>query len=53
MEKFEDVKNSKKKKVIIPLFFVLAVVVVAGTSFALWQLTFIQSGTNVITKGCV
>lgn len=43
------IKN--EKKLIIPLVLVLLVVIV-GTSYALWQVTLKQSGTNVITTGC-
>ena len=39
------------KKIIILLFILLGFIVI-GTSFALWQLTFRQTGTNVITTGC-
>lgn len=46
-------KSKKKKKFIIPMFFVFATLVIVGTSYALWQLTFTQSGTNVITTGCL
>ena len=54
MEDFgEGRKRSKKKKIIMALLAVLAVVVVAGTSYALWQLTFTQGETNVITTGCL
>ena len=54
MEEFgESKKKSKNKRVIIGLLAVLAVVLVAGTSFALWQLTLTQTGTNVITTGCL
>lgn len=56
MEEFEietAKEKRKKKRMIMTLVFVLAVVAVVGTSFALWQLTFTQSGTNVITTGCL
>lgn len=56
MEEFEietAKEKRKKKRMIMTLVFVLAVVLVVGTSFALWQLTFTQSGTNVITTGCL
>lgn len=52
MKEFEKEK-SKKKKITIALLAVLTVAMVAGTSFALWQLTFTQSGTNAITTGCL
>ncbi|MCI8568165.1 MAG: hypothetical protein HFG48_02465, partial [Bacilli bacterium] len=41
-----------KKRIIVVLFAILGIVII-GTSFALWQLTFTQSGTNVITTGCL
>lgn len=41
----------KNKKVFILLL--LTLLAVLGTSFALWQLTFTQTGTNVITTGCL
>ncbi|MCI8568159.1 MAG: BspA family leucine-rich repeat surface protein [Bacilli bacterium] len=47
------IKNKYKKKFIIPMFFVFAVLVIVGVSYALWQLTFTQTGTNVITTGCL
>ena len=54
MEEFdESKKKSKKQKITIALLAILAVVIVVGTSFALWQLTLTQSGTNVITTGCL
>ena len=40
------------KKVIVTLFVMFAVVLI-GTSYALWQLTLTQEGTNVITTGCL
>lgn len=40
------------KKVIVTLL-VIFVIVLIGTSYALWQLTFTQNGTNVITTGCL
>lgn len=48
-----SIKNKYKKKFIIPMFFVFAVLVIVGVSYALWQLTFTQTGTNVITTGCL
>ena len=35
------------------LIFVFVAILVVGTSYALWQLTFTQTGTNVITTGCL
>ena len=46
-------RKRQKGKLIMALFFVFATVVVIGTSYALWQLTFTQTGTNVITTGCL
>lgn len=44
-----NIKN--KKGVIVVIMMVLAVVLI-GTSYALWQLTLTQTGTNTITTGC-
>ena len=54
MEYFdESKKKSKKKKVTIALLFVLAIVLVVGTSYALWQLTLTQTDINKIATGCL
>ncbi|MCI8568237.1 MAG: hypothetical protein HFG48_02845, partial [Bacilli bacterium] len=47
-----DNKRSQRKKV-MALIFVFVAILVVGTSYALWQLTFTQTGTNVITTGCL
>ncbi len=44
-----NLKSSKTTIILILLVLVLLI----GTSFALWQLTFTQTGTNVITTGCL
>ncbi len=43
----------KNQKVIIPLFIVLGLFIIIGTSYALWQITLQQTDTNVITTGCL
>ena len=43
----------KNQKVIIPMFIILALLVIVGTSYALWQITLQQTDTNVITTGCL
>ena len=47
-----DMKRDKKKIGIILLIF-LAVFILLGTSFALWQVTLKQETTNTITTGCL
>jgi len=42
----------KKKKTLMGLFILGLVLVIVGTSYALWQLTLTQTGTNTITTGC-
>lgn len=44
--------NPKKKRIFLVFTFLLLIVVI-GTSFSLWQLTLQQTGTNVITSGCL
>lgn len=44
-------KKNNNKKVIV-LLIVSALVIITGTSFALWQLTLSQTGTNQVTSGC-
>ena len=44
--------REKKKKSIIIMLSIIAILLILGTSYALWQLTFIQSGTNTVTTGC-
>lgn len=44
-------KKNNNKKVIV-LLIVLSLVIITGTSFALWQLTLSQTGTNQVTSGC-
>ncbi len=42
----------KKKKTLMGLLILGLVLVIVGTSYALWQLTLTQTGTNTITTGC-
>ena len=42
-----------KKKIVIILLVFLAVFILLGTSFALWQVTLKQQTTNTITTGCL
>ncbi len=39
----------KNKKIVIPMFIVVSLFIIIGTSYALWQITLQQSSTNVIT----
>ncbi len=43
----------KNQKIIIPMFIVLGLFIIIGTSYALWQITLQQTDTNVITTGCL
>ncbi|MCI8568313.1 MAG: hypothetical protein HFG48_03230, partial [Bacilli bacterium] len=52
MEEFGE-GNRESKKITIVSLAILVVAMVVGTSYALWQLTFTQTGTNVITTGCL
>ncbi|MCI8567872.1 MAG: BspA family leucine-rich repeat surface protein [Bacilli bacterium] len=42
----------KKKKSMIIVLTLVALLLVLGTSYALWQIVLKQTGTNVITTGC-
>lgn len=52
MENIKKQTSHNKKKVIIPIL-ILMLILVIGTSFALWQITLKQTDTNVITSGCL
>ncbi len=43
----------KNKKIVIPMFIVVSLFIIIGTSYALWQITLQQSSTNVITTWCL
>ncbi len=49
----EGRKWYKNQKIIIPMFIILALLIIVGTSYALWQITLQQTDTNVITTGCL
>ncbi len=42
----------KNQKIIIPLFLIFALLIIVGSSYALWQITLQQTGSNIITTGC-
>lgn len=45
-------KNNKKKRIVIAMLFALTIVALIGTSFALWQLTLVQTNPNTLTTDC-
>ena len=45
-------KWDRNKKIIIPIFIILTILVIIGTSYALWQITLKQTNSNIITTGC-
>lgn len=51
-EKIEKVDNSKKKLILILTICVMTLLLVVGISYALWQQTRVQEGTNYIASGC-
>ncbi len=44
--------KKKKTKLLILVLVLLFLVVVVGGTYALWQITLRQSGTNVVSSGC-
>ena len=44
--------KEKSKKILVFVLSILAFILIIGTSYALWSLTFRQTGTNTITTGC-
>jgi len=46
-------KKKNKRKLIISIFFIITLIVVAGTSYAMWQMTLVQTSTNKLSTGCI
>lgn len=44
--------RKKKKKVFILVLILLCLMMVVGGTYALWQLTLQQTGTNIVASGC-
>lgn len=44
--------REKAKRIVFPLLILSLAFIISGTSYALWELTFTQTSTNVITSGC-
>ena len=53
MSHLDDNQKTKHKKRLIILGVILLVILVVGTSYALWQLVLVQTKSNVITTGCL
>lgn len=46
-------KRKNKRKIIISILFIITLIVVAGTSYAMWQMTLVQTSTNKLSTGCI
>ena len=44
--------NNDRKKITIFLSVLLTIIVVIGTSYALWRLTYLQDDNNLVKSGC-
>lgn len=44
--------KKKKTKIVVSVLILLGVLMIAGGTYALWQLTLQQTGTNVLASGC-
>ena len=44
--------NKKKSNILILRYLLLGIFALIGVSYAVWQLTFTQTESNVVTTGC-